>query len=353
MTSGFKLSTLALAAGAAASFAAPAAAQSSITLYGIVDASVEYVNADVNASTSSTGAVNLGEDGLRLTNGVQQGSRLGIRGTEDLGGGQRAIFTIEHRFAVDTGDTSGGTGASGNQKFWNGQAWVGLQGGWGRLTAGRQYTPLYNMLQPTDATSYQWYNNVSTFFNNRLDNSIEYRTPTFGGLVVNAMYAFGENLAPSTTAGVSNESGDSYGVGVQWSLGGLLLGGAYMGYGATDSNASDRSEWGAGAKYSFGSQTMLGAGYLWSDRSGRDTSSIYVSGSIGLGTSTLYGNFVMVDADGRKSSNRFGVAWSLPLSKRTNVYVATGLSGDVSVGSGANLTYTDPLLVALGVRHLF
>jgi predicted porin len=353
MTSGFKLSTLALAAGAVASIAGPAAAQSSITLYGILDASVEYVNADVNATTSSTGAVNLGEDGLRLTNGVQQGSRLGIRGTEDLGGGQRAIFTIEHRFAIDTGDTSGGSGSSGNQKFWSGQAWVGLQGGWGRLTAGRQYTPLYNMLQPTDATSYHWYNNVSTFFNNRLDNSLEYRTPTFGGLVVNAMYAFGENLGPSTTAGVTNEAGDAYGVGAQWGLGGFLLSGAYMSYGATASNVSDRSEWGAGGKFSLSSQTMLGAGYLWSDRSGRDTSSIYVSGSIGLGSSSLYANYVMVDVDGRKSSNRIGVAWSLPLSKRTNVYVATGLSSDVPLGSGANLTYTDPVLAAVGVRHLF
>jgi GBP family porin len=332
---------------ASALFATAASAQSSVTLYGILDASVEYSNEDQNASVATNGAVSLGDSVLRLQNGIQQGSRLGVRGTEDLGGGLRAIFAIEHRLSVDTGLTGGGSDASGNQRFWNGQAWVGLQGDWGRFTMGRQYVPLYYVLGPTDATGYFWYYNVSQYFNNRLDNSLEYRTPRFGGLNGYLMYSFGEN----SVAG--QPDGDAYAAGLLWASGPISVGAGYTGYGKTTPTGTDQSEWGVGASWKFSGQTQIGGGYLFSDRSGRDTTTYYLSGSLGLGVSTLYLNAVMVDPDGRSTSNQFGAAWSYPLSKRTNVYAATGIAGDVPIGSGTNLRYTDPMRIAFGVRHLF
>lgn len=342
-----------IAAIVAATFAAPVHAQSNVTLFGVLDAALEYVNGDATPTIASNGVVTPGKGGMRLTNGGQQQTRFGIRGTEDLGGGLRAIFTLEHRFAIDTGNTLGGAFPGGNQRFWNGQAWVGLQGNWGRLTAGRQYTPLYNVLQQVDATAYQFYNNLSTLFNNRFDNSLEYRSPTFAGVTVNAMYGFGENLETSTTPGIRNEAGDSYALGAQWRSGGFYVGGAYTASNRTTSTGNDLSEWGLGAQYRFGSQTTLGGGYIWTDRFGRDTSFTYVSGSLGVGAGTVFLNYVMVDEATRGSSNRLGLAFSYPLSKRTNAYVATGLTSDLAVGSGANLRYLDPTLASIGIRHLF
>ena len=115
-----KKSLLALAIAAA--LPAIAQAQTNIVLNGSIDMSLESVNDDANDGNGSD---------LKITNGVWGGSRLAIVGTEELGGGLKGIFNIEHRFSPDTGTvTSGAT-------FWAGQAWVGLQGGFGTVRLGR------------------------------------------------------------------------------------------------------------------------------------------------------------------------------------------------------------------------
>lgn len=112
-----KKSLLALAVLGA--FAGAASAQSSVTLYGRVDLAV--------GKGSGTDAKSMG-------NG--SGSRLGVRGVEDLGGGLQGIFNIEHRFEADTG-------AQSNTRFWTGRSIVGLQGGFGSIVLGREYTPAF------------------------------------------------------------------------------------------------------------------------------------------------------------------------------------------------------------------
>ena len=116
-----KKSLIALATLAA--FAGAASAQSSVTLYGRVDLSV---------------AKNIGSSAKAMQNG--SGSRLGLRGAEDLGGGMKAIFNIEHRFDADTG-------ANPNARFWHARSLVGLQGGFGQITLGREYTTAFLMSQ--------------------------------------------------------------------------------------------------------------------------------------------------------------------------------------------------------------
>jgi predicted porin len=114
-----KKSLLALAVLGA--FAGAASAQSSVTLYGRVDLSV---------------GKNAGSAQKVMQNG--SGSRLGLRGVEDLGGGTKAFFNIEHRYNADTGaDTSG------NVRFWGGRSLVGLEGGFGRISLGREYTTAF------------------------------------------------------------------------------------------------------------------------------------------------------------------------------------------------------------------
>jgi predicted porin len=330
----------AIAAGSLLLAATPAAAQSSVTLYGLVDAAVQYSNADASAT-----ATDAGRSGLAVINGGQGSSRFGVRGAEDLGGGLSAIFALEHWLSVDTGEINGPTAeTAGNQKFWNAQAYVGLAGAWGRLTAGRQYVPLYNALLPLDATGNAFYNNWSAYQNNRLSNSVEYRTPTLGGLNGSVMWAAGEGLA----AGQRN--GDSYGAALQWMAGPLVLAGGYMSYGQRGAGSTDREEWGAGVAYRFSPRTQIGGAYLFTNfATGNDVSQYLVSGSVGLLAGTLYVNYIRVEPDGGLTSDRLGVAYSLPLSKRTNVYVATGMDSDVQVGT----RLVDPMRVAVGMRHLF
>jgi len=358
-------------------------------MYGLLDQALEWSNSTKNASGGLLGA-----NGWRIVNGISNGSRFGVRGSEDLGGGLKAIFAIEHRFDVDTGDTSGGPGSppnpsdkksfSDNVKFWNGQSWVGLDSGMGRLTAGRQYVPLYNALANVDATGYRYYDNQSQFFQNRLSNSLLYQAPTFAGLVVQAMYAFGENQGPSantSTNAYPQGNGDSYGLGARWDQGDFSLGGAYMNYGVDKSGYalfSSRVEWGAGGAWRFSKTGQIGVTYLVSSLGTGVTSSdnnikngvvadtsantdfIMVSGRIGLGAGVLYGSYVYKDPNNYKNlkaQNLFGITYDYPLSKRTDVYVAFGQEGDTKwAGSGTAAlpySYGTANRAALGLRHLF
>jgi predicted porin len=100
-------------------FASVASAQSSVTLYGRVDLSI---------------GKNAGNGAKVMQNG--SGSRFGVRGVEDLGGGMSAFFNVEHRFDADTG-------ANPNARFWHGRSLVGLQGGFGKISLGREYTTAF------------------------------------------------------------------------------------------------------------------------------------------------------------------------------------------------------------------
>jgi len=379
--------TLTIIAGAL--IAAPVHAQSTLTMYGLLDQALEWSNPVKNNAANQ-----LGSAGWRIVNGISNGSRFGVRGSEDLGGGLKAIFAIETRFDVDTGDTGGGRGTplnpsdkksvSENLKFWNAQAWVGIDSGMGRLTAGRQYVPLYNALANIDATGYRYYDNESQFFNNRLDNALLYQTPTFAGLVVQAMYAFGENLNPTVntlTNAYPKDQGNSYGLGARWDQGDFSLGGAYMNYGVDKSSYtlfSNRVEWGAGAAWRFSKTGQIGVTYLVSSlgtgvtsadnniKNGvvADTSAntdfIIVSGRIGLGSGVLYGNYAYKDPNNYKNlkaQNLFGITYDYPLSKRTDIYLSVGQESDTKyAGSGtaaSPYSYGTANRAALGLRHLF
>lgn len=171
---------LALAAGGAF-------AQSSVTLYGVVDAAVEHVTnvgasgGSLNRMPSNTGSVP---------------SRLGFHGTEDLGGGLRAVFTLEMGLAPDSGAMNQGGRAFGRQSY------VGLAGPWGSLTLGRQYTMLFWSLLDADILGPNLYGSGSLdsyIPNARADNAIAYRG-TFSGMTLGATYSLGRdtvNAGPS------------------------------------------------------------------------------------------------------------------------------------------------------------
>ena len=362
-----------LAVAVAAALPAFAQAQSSITLYGVADVGIEYSNDDANATAAGPG-----DSGVRLRDGTQTPSRFGVRGVEDLGGGLRAVFNIENRFSIDTGSTTGGANVdslAGGTRFWNGIAIVGLEGGWGRLTFGRNYTPIFYAIQGNDYSSYTFYNNWAGFTGNpnvaspvpggtvqgpiRQDNQIQYRSPTFGGLTLWAAYAPGETLVGPAAAAAP--SGDMFGVSLGWQLGGLYIAGGYHSFdvAATAAGAlEDVATITAGYRFSgFG----LSVGYsqlnFLAAAGSPSVNTIFGSAFVNLGRGQLILNVASVETDGflaagavNDSTLQYGVSYLLPLSKRTSTYITYG-QNDYS--NGGLPAVDSATRVAVGIRHNF
>jgi len=170
--------------------ASGAYAQSSVTVYGIVDTGVEYVN---NANANKDGVV-------RLSSGAMNTSRIGFRGTEDLGGGLKAVFQLENGFKTDTGEFDSAGLLFGRQ------ANVGLEGSFGRIVAGRSYSTTYDFILPFDpmgySGQYSWVTSAGATGGRKdgmltnLPNMLKY-TGKFGSFKLGATYGFGE-VAGST-----------------------------------------------------------------------------------------------------------------------------------------------------------
>ena len=135
------------ATAVSATFACAAHAQSSVTLYGIVDAGLTYVSNEVSkdSTVTSDGRVTGGKAMFGMTGGNIQPSRWGLRGVEDLGGGLKTVFNLESGFNI----------ANGNQavsnKLFNRQAYVGLSNEYGTVSFGRQYDSVVDYLAPLTA----------------------------------------------------------------------------------------------------------------------------------------------------------------------------------------------------------
>lgn len=157
------------------------AAAQNVTFFGLVDVAVERV-AQVGAERSSVSRM------PGLTGSLP--SRWGVRGSEDLGGGLRAVFTVEQGFTPDTGTLSQGGRAFGRQ------SWVGLQGPWGTVSVGRHYTMLFWSILDADLMGPNIYGSGSLdayIPNARADNSVSWRSGA-GALVVGATYSLGRDV---------------------------------------------------------------------------------------------------------------------------------------------------------------
>jgi predicted porin len=170
--------------------AGAAHAQSSVTLYGVIDEALAYVN-------HASGNNHL----VGLSAGNLSGDRWGLKGSEDLGGGLKAIFQLENGFNVNTG----GLGQGGRE--FGRQAFVGLTSDkLGTVTLGRQYDPLVDMVQGITGDNY-WASIVGTpgdvdnYDNSsRVNNAVKYVSPNYAGLQFEGMYGF-SNGAGTTGQG--------------------------------------------------------------------------------------------------------------------------------------------------------
>ncbi|REE22413.1 MULTISPECIES: porin [unclassified Paraburkholderia] len=181
-------------------------AQSSVTLYGLIDESIQYAHNTVDANGKNSNQVG-------LVGGNLQGPRFGLKGTEDLGGGLKAIFQLENGFDVNNGKLSQGGRMFGRQ------AYVGLTGDqWGTFTLGRQYDPLVDLVQPLTADNYfgSTFTTPGDVDNNdnssRTNSAIKYTSPVWGGFQFEGMYALG-GVAGATGSGQSWSGAATYATG--------------------------------------------------------------------------------------------------------------------------------------------
>jgi len=257
-----------LAVAAMGAFASAAQAQSSVTVYGILDVGYIGSNAkDGGAATTNNQQTKITKSAFGQS--AEQTSRLGFKGTEDLGGGTSAFFTVELGLTPQNSELSGGTAEDRYQRTTNGsgsavdnrQSFVGLKkNGMGQFAFGRQYTPVFNT---GAATSPGQYNNVmgdlvyagsssvygsgatSTSgnnngigFTNRASNALTAQSDNFAGFVVGGMYAMNNQNQTQTvnsgTMGMSTGGGTTNWNG--WGLNGsftwqkLYVGVAYQSF---------------------------------------------------------------------------------------------------------------------------
>ena len=161
-------------------------ANANVTVYGKIDLFTEY---------NSGGGKG---DRLSLESGGLNGTRLGVKGGADITDGVRGVFQLESGIFLNKGTLAQGGRLLGRQAF------AGIEGKYGRLTAGRQYSPLYNAVINYDAYE-QGYGSPTTDGNvstgsTRFDNALVYASPKFKGLSANVMLALGGETGKSSDA---------------------------------------------------------------------------------------------------------------------------------------------------------
>ncbi len=402
----------ALAAASAASFA-----QSSVTIYGIVDAGVTQVNGLRGGSVK------------QLVSGIMDGSRLGVRVSEDLGGGWRALATLEHRLELDTGTGSNrppsgsqlpdrvaqaallglptalqpvvtavgssiGAGIGVNQggTFWDRQAFVGLVTPVGAVLAGRQYTPAYEITATFDTLGTQsslaagQVASLPASFDIRVSNALQYRVQ-LGGFTASAMAAAGEGSASTgrLLGAMAMYKGKGWSVGVGHNTrenerGAKSLTGTAFGatvdlgpgrlYGMIgsikDDNPTGLSGIAASVTPTVGAATagLVQAAFINGFK--QDGRLTHVGYKFESGVNTVY--LAYTQFDDKRAANAdtksFGVAYTYALSKRTDVNAVitrfdnSGLGQAAPGGAGylGGVTAsagTDSTSLALGIRHRF
>ena len=345
-----------------ASVAGAASAQSSVTLFGIVDATVQRV--------TNGGKV------WRLTNSGYNSSRLGFRGTEDLGGGNSASFWLEAGLTNDDGQGAGtnannqasgaGAAVAGRQGLtFNRRSTVSLAGGWGELRLGRDYTPQFWNLTVFDAfgtngagTS-QTLNSIITGATAvRASNSIGYFLPgNLGGFYGQVQTYLGENGSPATPI---DRDGNGVGLRVGYANGPFNVAAAVS---RTRYNAGDVKQNNIGGSWDFGMAKAMGE--YSSDKNGSVTGKGYNIGAlvpVGAGEIRAAYSRYKVSTAGTPTSKKLALGYVHNLSKRTAVYAtfarvsnSGGAAASVVPGTGAGNPAPNGSSNGydFGVRHSF
>ncbi len=344
----------AVALAAFGALAGAAHAQSNVTLYGLVDL---YVGKSTTKTTLGAASTN-SSTGMGLNSGGLNGSRWGVRGVEDLGGGLKTTFQLESGF-----DASNGVGNAG----FNRTSKVGLTGGFGSFEMGRQYTQMFLLMDGFDGQGTSSFSATNAIFGNaaataagaqapalRRDNMLQYTTPNLGGFTGVAQYAFGENGAP----GVS--SGHTTSLSAMYAGGPVAVQGVYEAVKAPGSAGATAKSTGLGVSYDFTVLKVLAQFISQKDglAAGKKDRGYVLSmavpvgsaGSLNAGIGSETTKLTATGADVGKTSS-FGIEYRHDLSKRTTVY-----AGLTRVKFEKESVITDASrdqLYGVGLRHKF
>lgn len=362
--------------------ATPVFAQSTITLYGIIDSGITYVSNEAGAHA------------LREDDGIYYGNRWGLKGTEDLGGGMAAIFQLESGFSLGTGKLGQGGAEFGRQ------AYVGLKNQYGAVTMGNQYDfgseyfSFHCLGTGACVTGYGGHigNLDGQLFGLRLDNSIKYQSPEiygfqFGGLYslgnvagnfhedsgysVGVAYAVSALYAVAYYTRINNPSGgnslDPYAqLGMTSLLGQTVAttnanGSISDPYSSAEFNLDSKSVYGAGAAYTIGKATgkfdivnteQKGYGHT-------STLHVYELGGTYNFTPAFQGIFSYQYSNLESTHwNQFSAGVNYALSKRTTAYAGTDIlhahAADAVIGySFEPSSNGNQIDVRIGLLHMF
>ncbi|WP_306396045.1 porin [Telluria beijingensis] len=330
--------------------ASSAAAQSNVTVYGLMDAGI------VRESGGAAGSV------TQVGSGIAGGSRLGFRGAEDLGNGVSANFVLEMGINIDTGASAQGGTTFGRQ------AHVGLtKKGLGSVTLGRQYTPIFNTINALDpfggVSMAGSGNNMLSEGGIRMNNTVKLAAAGVGGLVAEVAYGFGESA-------IDSSANRNMGAMLGYKLGRFDIRGGYHRNNNANNSDSGRSAIVGGTidfstvKAHLAVQSSKGL-VIVNGRAipGTDTRDVMVGLTVRLGANTIMTSYT--DKNDRSihagDARQLAIGLSHRLSKRTDLYTSiarikndapAGAARFYTVGNASSQGSGDKAY-NFGVRHLF
>jgi predicted porin len=298
-----------------------------------------------------------------MANGTQSGSRIGFKGTEDLGGGLKANFVVENGITPDESTTAFGTS--------NRQSYVGLEGGFGSLNLGRQYTLHHSNQGAGDLVgnigNAGYIGSIDSLV--RVSNAFTYTSPSFSGFTVAAQMGLGETV----TTGTAEKANELTAFRLAYANGPLAAGFAhetvknataavgavkFAGVTVEDLGSVDkRKASNLFASYNFGVATVAyvnnNSKFTVDGEGSVKWKANTLTASMPMGATTLMAGFGngKITADGATDSIKakaYQLGGSYALSKRTNVFAFTGQTKLSEADATAKLTQT-----TVGVRHSF
>ena len=349
-----KKSLIALAALAAVG---AASAQSSVTLYGVIDTNYGWGRTTTKDGSLTTKVTTTG---LNPAGSNMSGSRWGLKGQEDLGNGLSAVFNVEAGFNSANGRTGAGYDRNTDEVWGNGfnrRAVVGLKGGFGQVLLGRDYTPLDELLggngfQAIDLSTYNTDPLTGSDLYTGRANGIHY-SGNFSGVGVKAFASYDREKVSNDLLGTTSDTrGEGYGLNLTYGNGPFAIGGGVQQFKdkVLLTPAVKNTEYAVAASYDFTVAKVFGH-YAANDLDGVDTAQQYSVGvAVPFGAATLGAQYAY-NKQGDFKGHDVVLQGTYALSKRTDLYARAGRYNSWEFKAADQSVKSD--VVAVGIRHRF
>ena len=348
-----------LAAALMAGFAGVAQANTSVTLYGVLDTAVGYERIKHHASGVTSKRTG-------LIDGIQSGNRWGLKGAEDLGGGLRATFQLESGFTL----TDGQSGQS--SRLFGRHATVGLASdSWGQIDFGRQTTVGSRFFVDVHGLGWDNTGGVTAFKGQdsyRMDNSVVYVSPSYSGFQLGVGYSFNVNGKQAAKIDGQEDTNErEFTTGLRYKNGPIAAALTYdqvrLQNQSNPNSYKNTSSWTLSGSYdfevvavslAFGQDLDGDFGVSKRYQKNFDYNNYSVALAVPVGQGKLSGSYTMSEPRkaakdaGQKKQHAYSVVYKYPLSKRTDVYALGGYTDNYKQVNKDTRT-----VAAVGLRHRF